>query len=169
MSFFDPDYMEALSKLKKEPVRPPKPLNDAQLLKELERTASHVYAKAVDRLGGRVYEFSGPCGDSFCYGSCDMASCRHDLRLGKTPAEHNAVIEVRANADPNFQALSLLIKKTKTSLEKTCTHDNVEVRYWEWDDGYGTQKKQPEHKCLDCGKVNHWPNTSKNWDKDNDS
>lgn len=36
--------------------------------------------------------WNGPCGDSFCYASCDMPHCRRDLRLGVTPGEHNAIV-----------------------------------------------------------------------------
>jgi len=37
--------------------------------------------------------WEGPCGDSFCYASCDIPSCRYDLRLGDTPAKHNQKVD----------------------------------------------------------------------------
>lgn len=44
----------------------------------------------------------GPCGDSFCYASCDSPDCHWELRLGKTPSEHyhrvalNGIHEIEA-------------------------------------------------------------------------
>lgn len=43
----------------------------------------------------------GPCGDSFCYASCDLPVCKHQERLGRTPDEHNQECDKlhRARAD----------------------------------------------------------------------
>lgn len=39
--------------------------------------------------------WSGPCGDSFCYASCDSPNCHSELRKGKTPTEHNAYVDAQ--------------------------------------------------------------------------
>lgn len=46
--------------------------------------------------------WAGPCGDSFCYASCNLPACKRDRRLGLTPKEHNEAVskvhEARATA-----------------------------------------------------------------------
>ncbi len=37
-------------------------------------------------------EWLGPCGDSFCYASCDSPHCHFLLRRAPTPEEHYNVI-----------------------------------------------------------------------------
>lgn len=37
-------------------------------------------------------EWPGPCEDSFCYASCEVAACRWERRLGPTPHKHNIVL-----------------------------------------------------------------------------
>lgn len=85
--------------------------SDHEMLAELKATAKELLGKAESRLGGLTDRFMGPCGDSFCYASCDMATCRYDLRKGDTPAKHNAVVKALAKLDPNYLAVKLLIKK----------------------------------------------------------
>jgi len=41
----------------------------------------------------------GPCADSFCYGSCTSPHCKSELRLGKTPAEHNQKLKEMKKAE----------------------------------------------------------------------
>lgn len=90
-------------------------IDDVELLKELKETAKELLYAAQSRLGGITNAFEGPCGDSFCYASCDMATCRWDLRKGKTPAEHNAAVRALAKLDPNYLAVRLLIKKMENA------------------------------------------------------
>jgi hypothetical protein len=88
------------------------------MLKELEEVVETAKSKVADKNGGFVADtpqFSGPCGDSFCYGSCDMAACHYSYRLGKTPEAHNrelAILVKQAGSEvqPMIKKLKALIK-----------------------------------------------------------
>ena len=50
-------------------------------------------------------------------------------------------------------------------LKKGCAHpEEAHVLVtWEWDDGYGTQRKKEGVRCQICNKTNHWPGQSQIW------
>ncbi|MEO8035467.1 MAG: hypothetical protein ABI837_13610, partial [Acidobacteriota bacterium] len=74
--------------------------------------------------------WSGPCGDSFCFASCDMAHCRYQNRLGKTPAEHNAKIDAMVAADPVLILVAQLRKERAEAMKivKRWTREYIRVR-----------------------------------------
>lgn len=89
------------------------------MLKELEAVVDTAKQKVADANGGFVDDskdqFAGPCGDSFCYGSCDMAACHYSYRLGKTPSAHNE--ELQRLQKEAASALTPMIKKLKAIIK----------------------------------------------------
>ena len=61
-------------------------------------------------------KWGGPCADSFCYASCNMAHCRSDLRLGKTPKEHNEALE-KMKEEELEACISKIIERRKDAEE----------------------------------------------------
>lgn len=67
---------------------------------------------------------------------------------------------------PSSGRFSLLVGYAEPPFNKDdCRHpqDMRKEFQWEWDNGYGTQKKLPGHICRICGLQNNWPGTSNNW------
>ena len=89
------------------------------MLKELEEASQEAFDKAVASAGGTyrgLEKWEGPCGDSFCYASCDNADCRREYRKGSTPAEHNKVVE--AEAEKAREPFWTMIRKLKLIIGK---------------------------------------------------
>lgn len=108
-----------------------KPVPDKDVIQNIKDDLDSIFWNNVDKLGGLVdtstNKFAGPCGDSFCYASCDMAVCRYEMRKGKTPKEHNEKVMELAKLEPNYYALSLILKKlelkqNKVKHERGTTH-----------------------------------------------
>lgn len=52
--------------------------------------------------------WAGPCADSFCYHGCDSPHCRAELRLGRTPSEHNAKLQEMREREEKHMRLRLM-------------------------------------------------------------
>lgn len=90
---------------------------DKEVVEDLKLTYENILRKyGVPRLQSPANDkWLGPCGDSFCYASCDLPDCHWELRMGNTPNQDREVrLAVARNKDPNIAELERLIDRGST-------------------------------------------------------
>lgn len=68
----------------------------------------------------------------------------------------------RKAAQKREAAIKNDIRRLRENL-RDCPHNVTTTSYWEWDNGYGTQKRKEMLTCSICGKRNKWPSISGSW------